>query len=109
VDRQRGDVVFDLFAEGVRQPSESAHRHSHREVLALDIARADMLRIGVSDADLFLGCQARRWAVPALRFFARFLPVDLPEQSFAPARHRSHFMGLEKLDSFASSFAPQGF
>lgn len=31
-------VIFNLFAEGVRQPRESADAHSHRQVLAFDQA-----------------------------------------------------------------------
>jgi hypothetical protein len=30
-------MFFDLFREGIRQPSESTNAHSHREVLPLGI------------------------------------------------------------------------
>jgi hypothetical protein len=37
-------VVLCLLGEGIRQPREPAHVHPHREVLALDVRRADVLR-----------------------------------------------------------------
>jgi 16S rRNA U516 pseudouridylate synthase RsuA-like enzyme len=36
VQRHRAGMVLDLFAESVCQPSEAAHVHPHREVLALN-------------------------------------------------------------------------
>jgi hypothetical protein len=35
VERDRISVVFDLLGESVGQPSEAAHVHPHREILAL--------------------------------------------------------------------------
>lgn len=48
VDRDRMGVVLDLLAEGVRQSSEVADRHPHCEVLALNVGRADVPRIGIA-------------------------------------------------------------
>lgn len=48
IERDHVRVVFKLFAEGVCQPSEPPHRHSHSEVRPLGIGRADVLRIGVA-------------------------------------------------------------
>ena len=42
VKRNRRDVILDFLRERIGQPSESAHLHSHREVLALDVAGADV-------------------------------------------------------------------
>jgi hypothetical protein len=42
VERNRGDMILDLLGESVRQPSKPAHVHSHREVLALDVAGGDV-------------------------------------------------------------------
>ena len=51
-------VHLDFLAEGVRQPRESPHRHSHREVLTLDVRRADVLRVGLSGDRLHVAAQA---------------------------------------------------
>jgi hypothetical protein len=40
------DQVLDLLGEGVGQPREPAHAHPHGEVLALDVAGVDLLRVG---------------------------------------------------------------
>lgn len=48
-------VVLDLFGERVGKPGESPHVHPHREVLALDIGRADVRRVGRTDERLLLG------------------------------------------------------
>src|SRR6266404_9667229 len=40
--------VLKLLAESVCQSGEPSHAHSHREILAFDIAGRDMLRIGVA-------------------------------------------------------------
>ena len=48
MDRDRMSVVLDLFREGVCQPGKPPDRHPHREVLALNVRRADVLRIGVA-------------------------------------------------------------
>ena len=41
-------VHLDFLAEGVGQPREPAHAHPHREVVPLDVRRADVLRVGLS-------------------------------------------------------------
>lgn len=43
--------VFELLRKSISQASESAHGHSHREILALDIARGNVLenRLAVND------------------------------------------------------------
>lgn len=46
------DVAFELLRECIRQPRESAVVHAQCEVRALDIARADVFRVGVAFYDL---------------------------------------------------------
>lgn len=46
---ERGPVVLPLFAEAVPQARESAHLHSHREVLAFDMRSANLRRVGISE------------------------------------------------------------
>jgi hypothetical protein len=48
VQSNRGFVILELLAEGVRYPSESAYMHSHCEILALDVGCADAMRVRVS-------------------------------------------------------------
>ena len=52
---QHSDVIFQLLAEGVRQPGEPPHIHPHVEILSLNVRRADMLRVGRTDDGLSLG------------------------------------------------------
>lgn len=40
-------VILYLFAEPIGQARESAHAHSHAQVLSLNIGRADMFRSGL--------------------------------------------------------------
>lgn len=51
VERNRSDVVLDLFAEGIRQLSEAAHVHPHSEIAALCVECADMLALGLIPDD----------------------------------------------------------
>jgi hypothetical protein len=46
LERDRLGVVFDLFANRVRQVGEPAHVHPHCEVPALNEGRADVLEAG---------------------------------------------------------------
>jgi hypothetical protein len=56
-------MVLKLLGKGIRQVSEAAHRHSHRQVRALDVGRADILLVGGSEYFMLLAADARRWAV----------------------------------------------
>src|SRR4051794_16966215 len=71
------NMVLNLFAEGIGQASEAAHLHPHVEILSLDIAGADVLRIGVAKPDLLFDAQTLRGAVPLLGF--RIVPEHLDE------------------------------
>jgi hypothetical protein len=41
--------VVDLFAESVCKASESAHRHTHSQIAALNETGGDMRRIGIAE------------------------------------------------------------
>jgi hypothetical protein len=59
-------VVFPLFAEAIRQPGEAPNLHTHREISALYMGRANPLLFRVShDWDL-LRCHYFGGAVSAL-------------------------------------------
>lgn len=64
----RVDMVLKALAECIRQASESAHRHAHGEVLALNARRADESRIGIADDLNALRALTLRRAVAFLRF-----------------------------------------
>ena len=38
--REHSDVIIELLAEGVRQPSEPPHIHPHVEILPFDIGQS---------------------------------------------------------------------
>lgn len=48
VKRNRACVVLDFLGESICQPSESPHCHPHREILAINVAGRDMLRVRVA-------------------------------------------------------------
>src|ERR1035441_6159126 len=64
--RDHSDVVIELLTEGVRQPSETPHVHSHIEVLAFHIAGADVLMVRGADDIHALGAKTLRRAVTGL-------------------------------------------
>ena len=72
---QRRDMVFDLFGERVRQASEAAHLHPHREILALNVTGVDVLRVWRSDFGFLLASGANGRAVALL--FSGIRAVDL--------------------------------
>lgn len=57
------DVVLDLFREGVRQSGETARRHSHAEIVPLDIAGVDVFWVGVAGNGVALATNALGRAV----------------------------------------------
>src|SRR5258708_21036700 len=77
VQRNRCYVVLNLFAERVREARETAHRHTHREILALYVAGGNQFLIGIADALLFLATQAGRRTVATFRFVSGIVAVDL--------------------------------
>src|SRR5689334_7254203 len=61
-------MVLNLLGESIRQPGESAHLHPHGEVLTLNIAGADVLRIGIAADDVRFDAKTLRGAVALLPF-----------------------------------------
>src|SRR5690348_8905190 len=68
-----GFQVRQLFAERIRQSGETAHLHSHREVLPFDKGRADVLRVRIANSHLGYDLDDFWWGVPRIR--AIVLPV----------------------------------
>ena len=68
IDRERVAVVFHFLRERVRQAGEPTQSHADVEVLALNVARADVPHIGIADQRLTLRANARRRAIAAMSF-----------------------------------------
>ena len=62
-ERNRVLMILDLFRECVGQPREAPHVHSHVEILSLDVAGRDMLRIGIANDRFLFDAQTLRGAV----------------------------------------------
>src|SRR5436190_14671697 len=56
--------VRELLAESIRQARQSAHLHSHGEVLPFHVRRADMGRVGISESDSGYNLREPWWGVP---------------------------------------------
>ena len=67
--------ILNLLAEGVRQPRKSTHRHSHGEVLALDVQSRDVIRIRIACDYALCASDANRRAV--FLFGIRRRPIEL--------------------------------
>ena len=66
VERDRPSMVLEVLAVSICQPRETPHMHSDRKVAALDVGRADVLRIGVPSYPFFLSPDALGGAVAPL-------------------------------------------
>src|ERR1022692_2901755 len=66
VKRHGRRMVLDFFTERIRQSREPAHGHPHREILAFDIAGADMLGVWVPHHRVAFAGDAFRRAVAPL-------------------------------------------
>ena len=59
-------VILHFFAESVGKPGEAAHRHTHGEVLPLNVGSAHMGRVRVTNDGLHVGADALRRGIAAL-------------------------------------------
>src|ERR1035441_7093831 len=62
------DVIVELLAERISQPSEAPHVHSHVEILSLNVAGADVFWIRVTNNVHTFGPKTLRRAVAPLSF-----------------------------------------
>src|ERR1039458_8660343 len=62
------DMIFEFLAEGVSQASKAPHIHPHVQVLALDVAGADVFGIWRADDIYAFGPKTLRRAVALLSF-----------------------------------------
>lgn len=79
VDRQRCSVILNLFRVGISQPGKPSIVHSDGEVLALNVAGADVLRVRPSLDRFLFAADALRRAVALLAFGV--VHVNLDEHS----------------------------
>jgi len=71
VQRNCMRVVFDFLRKSIRQSRESAHVHSHREVLSLNITRGDQRGIRIAANSVQFDADALRGAVTCFIIRAR--------------------------------------
>jgi len=67
MDRDRMGVILGLFWETVAQARKPPHRHAHGQILALNVARRDVLRVRVSGAAERLSALNLRRAISPCR------------------------------------------
>src|SRR5258708_20684598 len=66
VQRNSSFQVRELLAESVGQPRESAHLHSHGQVLSLYKAGRNLIRVGVTLSDFGYRLRDAWWGVPRI-------------------------------------------
>ncbi len=70
------DVILNFLRERIGQPREAAHLHPHREILALNVARRNMLRVRIARDNYFAASDALRRAVTRLTLTVRAVQFD---------------------------------
>src|SRR5206468_3669350 len=75
VERDGGNMILNLLAERIGQASEAPDLHPHREILPLNVAGADVLRVRGADLSFFAARRADSGAIALLRF--GIISVDL--------------------------------
>jgi len=96
MQRNRARMVLNLFAECVGEPSEAAHVHPHREVLALNVRRADVFRIGVAGNLALLGSDADCRAISLLAL--RLRAIDFLQHTRNQRRRRTPYQRRSDTD-----------
>ena len=67
VDRNRGDMVLDFFGKRIGQAGEAPHLHPHGQILAFNVTRRYVFRIGIAANNLLLAADAISGAVARFR------------------------------------------
>lgn len=75
VKRDSPEVIINFFGKRIRQSREAAHRHSHSKILALYVARRDVLGIRMPHDGSLAASDALRRAVTG--FCEPILAVEL--------------------------------
>jgi hypothetical protein len=82
-ERDHVRVVLKLLTEGVGEPGEAAHTHSHVQVLALDVRSRDVLGVRAAGNCLRDCTDTSRGAVSSIRF--KIPAVDLNQRGVVDA------------------------
>ena len=61
-------MIFQFLGESIRQPSEASHAHSHRQILALHVGSAYVLRVRIAAHDFNIAADTGCGAVALFRF-----------------------------------------
>ena len=87
-------VVLKLLGEPIREAGEAAHGHSHREVLPLHVARADVGGVRCPDNHALFRADAHRWTIAPLRFLCVWTTVDFDEHGIVDLTAERALYGL---------------
>jgi len=87
--------VLHLPRESLGQASEAPHAHMHREVLTLNVAGGNCLRVRIPDDGRFLGARALRGDVADFARNPTFVPVELHKHRVVNRRAESPLDGLQ--------------
>ena len=93
VERHGVSVVLGLLTVRVREPSETALRHSQRKILPLDVAGRNMIGIGKAEHGFHVAPDTLAGRVAALILFGR-RAVNLLELCVIHFQTESAFNGL---------------
>jgi hypothetical protein len=94
VQRHSVFQVLKLFAKTIRQSGKSAHSHSHRQILALNVARRNVVVIGRTTDDRFTSAHADCRAVARFRCFLN-AAINLLQHRIINLRAEGVFNGCE--------------
>jgi len=76
VDRNHSRVILNFLAESVSQTSEAPHTHSHTQIVAFNVGRADMLGVRIAAHNFQFAADTTRGRI-APRFFVGRCAVNL--------------------------------
>jgi hypothetical protein len=97
----RGDVVLDLLRERIRKSSEPANCHPNRQVMSLDIARVNVLRVRLSNDGVALAPDALGGAVALLSIVRDTVDLHQHRIVYVAAKCFIHRLDV-KLQAIAS-------
>ncbi len=102
--------VINLFGESISQSGKSSHRHSHGQILTLNIAGRNVVGIRLSTDNSGSSTNAFCWTITSLRF--RWDSVEFNQSRVVNIRTKSTFNRFQicsvavsgKLDAIGKSF-----
>ena len=98
VQRDSGFQMRQLFAERVGKPCQTAHLHSHGQVLPFHVASRNVIFVGPSVDDLGYNLRDAWWGVP------RIGRIELPEIAMAQLQIQKTKKAKEEKEKFWGEF-----